>query len=79
MKKHFQTDELLARLRALGRRNIEINKSGNISFREAIFNPQTLIIKCNENEVKLSLKESQILEMLIQRSKMIKYLKISKN
>lgn len=71
MQKPFHTEELLARLRALSRRNIEVNNSGNISFGELIFNPQTLFIKCGEKEVKLTLKESQILELLIQRNKMI--------
>lgn len=67
LAKPFDNEELLARLRALGRRRKDtflrdgLLNCGNISF-----NPHTLTLFCKNDNVKLSPKESQLLEMLIQ-------------
>ena len=67
LPKPFHTDELLARLRALGRRKGELLVDGIIQINDLSFNPQTLIITKNDKETKLTLKESQLLELLIAR------------
>lgn len=67
LSKPFETDELLARLRALGRRKTELNNDGILKFGEIELNPHTLILGCGNNNVKLTLKETQLLELLISR------------
>jgi len=67
LPKPFHVDELLARLRALGRRKGELNVDGIIQIGNLDFNPQTLTLNKNEKETKLTLKESQLLELLISR------------
>jgi DNA-binding response OmpR family regulator len=65
--KPFDTDELLARLRALGRRKSELNLDGILKFGNIELNPHTLFLSCGSKNNKLTLKESQLLELLIQR------------
>jgi len=67
LPKPFHVDELLARLRALGRRKGELLVDGVIQVSNLSFNPQTLTIANNGVETKLTLKESQLLELLIAR------------
>ena len=69
--KPFDTDELLARLRALGRRKSQINLDGILKFGNIELNPHTLFLTCGDKNNKLTLKESQLLELLIQRKNMI--------
>jgi len=65
LPKPFHTDELLARLRALSRRKPEFLADGVLSAGSLKLNPNTLTLSCGGNEVKLKLKEAQILELLI--------------
>jgi len=65
MPKPFHVDELLARLRALGRRKGELLADGIFSLGSLRFNPQSLMLSCEGKEVSLTLKESQLLELLI--------------
>ena len=67
LPKPFHVDELLARLRALGRRKGELLVDGVIEISNLSFNPQTLTLSNNGAETKLTLKESQLLELLISR------------
>jgi len=67
LAKPFDTGELLARLRALGRRSAELSHDGVLSFGDITLNPHTLSLCNGETEVKLTLKEAQLLELLIQR------------
>jgi len=68
LPKPFHVDELLARLRALGRRKGELHIDGVIEINELRFNPLTLTLtKSDGEETKLTLKESQLLELLISR------------
>lgn len=71
LAKPFHTDELLARLRALGRRQVELMPDGIQKYGDISLNPHTLLLMCDNREVYLSLKESQILELLIKRASMI--------
>lgn len=69
--KPFSTEELLARIRALSRRNNDTLQSDNISISSMIFNP----LKCEvENEgliAKLTLKESQLLELFLRNKNQV--------
>ena len=67
LPKPFHVDELLARLRALGRRQPELNNEGTLRFGDVQFNPHTLLLTCGINEVTLSIKEAQLLELLIRK------------
>lgn len=65
LAKPFQTQELLARLRALLRRKEELYVGGTLKYEDIEFDPHKLQIKRASVIVKLTLKESQILELLI--------------
>ena len=67
LPKPFHTEELLARLRALGRRKGELLFDGNVDLGGLLFNPQTLTLSCGGREIGLTLKESQLLELLLAR------------
>lgn len=65
LAKPFHTDELLARLRALGRRNTVLANDGNLNFGDISLSPHMLILSKSGNEIKLKLKEAQLMELLI--------------
>lgn len=69
LTKPFMTKELLARLRALGRRNIN-TPDGTLSFGDISLDTSTLTLSCvtNGQSVRLSEKEYHILEYLISNS-----------
>ncbi|MEG6612057.1 response regulator transcription factor [Pseudoclostridium thermosuccinogenes] len=72
LAKPFHTDELLARLRALGRRNAElIANDGILKYGDIRLNPHSLKLECGGKEIILTLKESQLLELLIKRKGLI--------
>ncbi|GMQ61479.1 response regulator transcription factor [Vallitalea maricola] len=66
LAKPFITDELLARLRALARRKGDIATSDTHSYGDISLNPNTLNLYCHKNSFNLTLKESQIIDLLIQ-------------
>ena len=66
LAKPFDNDELLARLRALGRRKDSFAVNGILSYGDISLNPHTLTLFCKDITSTLSLKESGLLEMLIQ-------------
>ena len=66
LAKPFSTDELLARIRALSRRRSEITSpSPVIYFGDIALNTQTLVLSKENHEIKLTLKEKELLEYLI--------------
>lgn len=71
LAKPFHTDELLARLRALGRRKTELINDGILKYGDIEMNPLTLLLGSGGKEIKLTLKESQLLELLIKRNGII--------
>lgn len=71
LAKPFHTDELLARLRALGRRQTELLPDGICKYKDIALNPHTLLLTCHDKEICLPLKEAQILELLMKRASMI--------
>lgn len=70
LSKPFRTDELLARLRALGRRKESLNFTNFLTYNDIELNPNTLELFCGKNKFKLTLKESQVLELLISMKEM---------
>ncbi len=65
LTKPFVTGELLARVRALTRRKGEIVDENRLEFHGLLLNKNTCSISCGGNDVKLSLKEYNVMEMLI--------------
>ena len=65
LTKPFEMQELLARLRVLARRKQEISAQSGCVFGDILLNPYTLSLYCGSQSFKLTLKESQLLEMLI--------------
>lgn len=63
--KPFEMEELLARIRALGRRKESINVDGRLNLGGLSLDPGTCEAIYNEKNIKLTLKESQLLELLI--------------
>jgi two-component system response regulator ArlR len=67
LAKPFATEELLARIRALSRRKGEVLPSNTFKFGDIELNTATLKLSSTSKEVKLILKESELLELLISR------------
>lgn len=65
LTKPFVTGELLARIRAMTRRKGEIVDDNKLEYNGLELNKNTCAIIYGGNDVKLSLKEYQIMEMLI--------------
>lgn len=65
LTKPFVTGELLARVRALTRRKGEIVDENKLEYNGLVLNKNTCSISCKGNDMKLSLKEYYIMEMLI--------------
>ena len=72
LTKPFQTKELLARLRALGRRNVD-TPDGSLTYGDISLDTNTSTLTCTENNqsVRLSEKEYRILEYLISNNSQI--------
>ena len=72
LTKPFMTKELLARLRALGRRSIH-TADGTLKYGDISLDANTLTLSCHKNgqSVRLSEKEYHILEYLISNNKQI--------
>jgi DNA-binding response OmpR family regulator len=71
MTKPFSKGELLARVRALGRRQTEIIVNEEMYIGNMGFNPLKGEIRINGRTIKLTSKESQILEILIKNKNMV--------
>lgn len=67
LAKPFATEELLARIRALSRRKGEVMIDNTLKFGDIELNQSTLKLTRGNKEVKLILKESELLELLISR------------
>lgn len=63
MTKPFNTDELLARIRSLGRRNTGIVCENVLTFSDISLNLSTYELSCGGNSLKLGLKEFCIMEL----------------
>lgn len=60
-----EEEELLARLRALERRKGQVLPDNLLRFGDIELNPHTLDLYCKDDSFRLTLKESQLLELLI--------------
>lgn len=65
--KPFSTEELLARIRAALRRKGEVVPEDALKFGDIELNTGTLKLTCKGKELKLILKESELLELLMSR------------
>lgn len=66
LAKPFSTGELLARIRSLCRRCKTARYTGELfSFENLSFNKGTMKLSCGSDSLKLSLKEAQLIELLI--------------
>ncbi len=68
--KPFSTEELLARIRSVSRRK-DVFVSDDQKFGDIMINKNTLKISTERDEIKVSLKEYHILEMLVEHPKQI--------
>ncbi|MTI84681.1 MAG: response regulator transcription factor [Firmicutes bacterium] len=71
LAKPFSTEELLARLRALGRRKENLILDGILTVGDVELRPNTLCMVCASNSVKLTAKEYQVMELLMMRKGMV--------
>lgn len=72
LPKPFDTEELLARIRALSRRKGEVVDSSDIEYGDIILNANNLELRCKSGQsIKLTAKECGLLELLINRKDMI--------
>ena len=67
LAKPFATEELLARIRALSRRKGEILPDSTLKFGDIELNPTSLKLSKDSKEIKLILKESELMELLMLR------------
>ncbi|KZL89651.1 response regulator transcription factor [Clostridium magnum] len=67
LAKPFASEELLARIRAMSRRKGEVLQDNSLKFGDLQLNTSTLKLSKDNKEIKLILKESQLLELLIMR------------
>lgn len=65
--KPFSTEELLARIRAALRRKGEVIPEDSLKFGDIELNTGNLKLACKGKELKLILKESELMELLITR------------
>jgi len=70
LPKPFEAIELLARMRALLRRNGTFLESHTLKFGDIELDAHTVTLSTKSNSQKLTLKESQLLELLIKRCKL---------
>lgn len=71
LSKPFSTEELLARLRALGRRKENLISDGVHMVGDVELFPNTLYMRCASHSLKLTAKEYQVMELLMMRKGMI--------
>ena len=66
LPKPFNTEELLARIRALGRRKVqEFKDDKELTFGDLVIDSNNFIVKCGKKTVVLSKKEMDILLLLV--------------
>lgn len=71
LTKPFETEELMARLRALSRRKGDIQPGGIVTAGDVELHQETLCMRCASAFVKLTAKEYQVMELLMLRGDMI--------
>lgn len=71
LAKPFATEELLARIRAISRRKRDVLPENTLKYGDIELDTATLKLSTDSKEVKLILKESELLEFLILRKNMV--------
>lgn len=71
LPKPFSPDELLARLRALTRRNVDFINENILEFSDIRLNLSTYDMEVNDNSITLTQKEFEILKYFMQRPKLV--------
>ena len=71
LPKPFATEELLARIRALSRRKGEIVANDDLTFGDIHLSIATLLLSRGGKEIKLTLRECELMEFLILRKGLI--------
>ncbi|TCK90591.1 DNA-binding response OmpR family regulator [Natranaerovirga hydrolytica] len=71
LTKPFASEELLARIRALSRRKGELTTDNTLEYGDIVLNTSTLNLYTPHKDVKLTLKESELLEFLMLRKNMV--------
>ena len=71
LPKPFSPDELLARLRALTRRNVDFINENILEFSDIKLNLSTYDMEVNDNSITLTQKEFEILKYFMQRPKLV--------
>lgn len=69
--KPFQMEELMARLRALTRRQPLLKEHTTNTYEDIVLDVPTLTLICHQEMMNLTLKESQVLELLLLHQKQI--------
>ena len=69
--KPFSTEELLARLRALGRRQSDLIQSDRLEIGSLVLYPTRSEAQCGNELVRLTLKETQLLELFIRNKSQV--------
>ena len=70
LAKPFQTEELLARIRALGRRKGETSVAG-LSYGDLQLDMSNLVLFSNNGDITLTLKEAELLEYLMRNGSVV--------
>ncbi|RDY28489.1 DNA-binding response regulator [Romboutsia weinsteinii] len=71
LPKPFSPEELLARLRAITRRNGDLINENILEFSDIRLNLSTYEVEVNDNSITLTLKEFDILKYFMQRPKIV--------
>lgn len=71
LSKPFAAEELLARIRAVSRRKSEVTPDSTLKYMDIGLNTSNLKLSKGSKEVKVTLKESELLEFLILRKNMV--------
>ncbi len=69
--KPFALDELLARLRALLRRNAPAASEGVLRFADVVLDPQTMEVRRGERELQLTRTEFRLLELFMRSPRVV--------
>ena len=69
--KPFDSNELLARVRALSRRSGQLTPDTVLMVGKLCLNMQQLEVTCNDTQIKLTPKEAQLLELLMRNKNLV--------
>lgn len=69
--KPFSTDELLARIRALGRRQSEVIQAESLRAASLVLHPTRGEVECGGSVIKLTTKETQLLELFLRNKSQV--------